>query len=156
MVSGASTLASGSSDWSVSCATKTELPGSESAIAEGDSLGQWVGHARSLKLLTAEEEVFLARRVARGDKKGERSAHRIQSSAGRIDRPSLQRPRSSARRSHSRGQYRADPRRREVRSGSRIPLLHLRDLVDSSRHRSRRHQSGPYDPNPGLCRRHHS
>ena len=69
MVSGASTLHSSPPDWTASYPPKTDMEGAESAVAEGDSLGQWVGRARSLKLLTAEEEVFLARRVARGDKK---------------------------------------------------------------------------------------
>jgi RNA polymerase primary sigma factor len=36
---------------------------------EVDSLTQWVGRTRACRLLTAEEEICLARRVARGDKR---------------------------------------------------------------------------------------
>ncbi|MGC4046876.1 MAG: sigma-70 family RNA polymerase sigma factor [Armatimonas sp.] len=36
---------------------------------ESDALTQWVGRTRSCKLLSAEEEITLARRVARGDKR---------------------------------------------------------------------------------------
>lgn len=74
MVSGGSTSVSASptssslpSEWGI--ASPAEGQCSESALAEGDSLGQWVGRTRSSKLLSAEEEVLLARRVARGDKR---------------------------------------------------------------------------------------
>ena len=74
MVSGGSTSVSASptasplpAEWGV--ASPTEGQCSESALAEGDSLGQWVGRTRSSRLLSAEEEVLLARRVARGDKR---------------------------------------------------------------------------------------
>lgn len=38
------------------------------AIPESETLQAWVGRARSTRLLTAEEEISLARRVMRGDK----------------------------------------------------------------------------------------
>ena len=70
MVSGGSASVSATSlpsEWGT--ASPAEGQCSESALADGDSLGQWVGRTRSLRLLSAEEEVFLARRVARGDKR---------------------------------------------------------------------------------------
>ena len=74
MVSGGSASVSASpassslpQEWGV--ASPAEGLCSESALAEGDSLGQWVGRTRSSRLLSAEEEVSLARRVARGDKR---------------------------------------------------------------------------------------
>ena len=73
MVSGGSTSRSANPTDSLPAEWNTTNPAegicAETAIAEGDSLGQWMGKTRSTKLLSAEEEVHLARRVARGDKR---------------------------------------------------------------------------------------
>jgi RNA polymerase primary sigma factor len=51
-----------------SCAQSKEVGGIP-LPSESDALSQWVGRTRSCRLLSAEEEVTLARRVARGDKR---------------------------------------------------------------------------------------
>jgi RNA polymerase primary sigma factor len=52
-----------------SCVQSSEAVAPPQQIADSDALTQWVGRTRSCRLLTAEEEVSLAHRVARGDKR---------------------------------------------------------------------------------------
>ncbi len=52
-----------------SCVQSSETVAAPQQLPESDALTQWVGRTRSCRLLTAEEEVSLAHRVARGDKR---------------------------------------------------------------------------------------
>ena len=64
---------------------------------------------------------------------------------GRVDRQEVPGHRADAARPHPGGHPRPDPRRREVRLAPRLPLLHLRDVVDPPGRRARDGRQGPHD-----------
>ena len=68
-----------------------------------------------VQLLTAAEEIALAKRIERNDTAARRAADRGQPASRRVHREALRRPWPALPRSHPGGQHRPDARRREVR-----------------------------------------
>ena len=88
-----------------------------------------------------------ARRPAR-----QGTARQLQPAPGRVQRPPLPEPGPAARRPRPGGHARPDPRQREVRLAQGLPLLDLRDAVDSPGDPARPGELGTHDP-PARPRR---
>ena len=118
-----------------------------------DSLQQFLNEAGRYPLLTAAEEVELAKRIERGDRAAKERMITSQPAARRLDRPPLPDAGHHARRPDPGGRDRPDPRDREVRLAQGVQVLDLRDLVDPPGGAARRRQQGAHDPHPGPRRR---
>ena len=136
--------------------SRTTTPSSSTATsrhATTDALQLFLNEAGRYKLLTAEEEVELAKRIERGDKDGEGSDDQLEPPARRLDREALPGPRALAARSDPGGDHRADPSGREVRPPQGVQVLDLRDVVDPPGRAARRREQVADDPDPGAHRR---
>ena len=118
-----------------------------------DSLQLFLNEAGRYPLLTAAEEVELAKRIERGDLAAKERMITSQPAAGRLDRPPLPDAGDHPRRPDPGGRDRPDPRDREVRLAQGLQVLDLRDLVDPPGGAARRRQQGAHDPDPGARRR---
>ena len=95
-----------------------------------DSLTLFMSELGRYPLLTAAEEVELAKRIERGDRSAK---ERMINSNLRLvvhERRKVHGPRRLARRPRPGGDHRPQPRSREVRLAARLQVLDLRDLVD--------------------------
>ena len=108
---------------------------------------------RPAPLLTAAQEVELAKRIERGDEDGEGADDPVEPAARRLDREELPQPGAPVPRPDPGGHARADPRGREVRLAARLQVLDLRDLVDPPGRRARARRQGADDPHAGPHRR---
>ena len=113
-----------------------------------DSLRLYLRSIGRVNLLTAEQEVVLARRIERGDMLAkqqmiEANLRLVVSIAKSYlgPRPDLPGPDPG-------GLAGPDPRGREVRLPPRLQVLHLRDLVDPPGGDARDRRQGPDDPDP--------
>ena len=113
----------------------------------------FLNEAGRYPLLTAAEEVELAKRIERGDMAAKERMITSQPPARRLDRPPLPDAGHHARRPDPGGRDRPDPRDREVRLAQGLQVLDLRDLVDPPGGAARRRQQGAHDPDPGARRR---
>ena len=112
-----------------------------------DPLQLFMDSAGRHKLLTAAEEVALAKRIERGDDAAkERMITRF--SPRRLDREALPGPRRAAAGPDPGGRDRPQPRRREVRLAEGLQVLDLRDLVDPPGLPARGRQPVEDDPDP--------
>ena len=127
--------------------------GESEPVVEAETLQSWFRRTKATRLADRRRRGETgapgrARRSAR-----QRHSDRGESAAGRLDRAALLGARYRAGGPDSGRQHRPDSRGREVRPDARLPLLHLRDLVDSPLYRPRGHQSGADHPYSRLCRR---
>ena len=118
-----------------------------------DSLQLFLKDIGKVRLLTAQEEVELAKRIERGDldakqKMVESNLRLVVSIAKNYRNQGLPVPRPDPG-----GDARARARRREVRLPQGLQVLHLRDLVDPPGDRPRARRQGAHDPDPGARRR---
>ena len=88
-----------------------------------------------------EEQVELAKRVAAGDDEARRADDRGQPPPGGPLGAPVPGPRRRLRRPRPGGDLRPDARRRQVRLAARLPLLHLRHVVDPPSPATRRRSS---------------
>ena len=119
----------------------------------GDSLQLFLADVGRHKLLTAAQEVMLAKRIERGDLIAKRQM--IESNLRLVV--------SIAKRYRGlgvpfldliqEGDARPEPRRREVRLAAGLQVLDLRHLVDPPVGATRGRQPGAHDPHPGTRRR---
>jgi hypothetical protein len=108
-----------------------------------DSLQLFLKDIGKVRLLTAQEEVELAKRIERGDldakqKMVESNLRLVVSEPG----PALPGPDPG-------GDAGPGARRREVRLSEGVQVLDVRDLVDPPGDRPRSGRQGPHDPHPG-------
>ena len=88
-----------------------------------DALQLFLNEMGKYKLLTAEEEVELAKRIERGDQEAkDRPDGQLEPPPGRLDCEEIPGPRALATRPDSGRDHRVDPRRREVRLAQGVPL----------------------------------
>ena len=115
-----------------------------------DSLRLYLRSIGRVPLLSADEEVALAKRIERGDIAAKQ--HMVEANLrlvvsiakGYMGRGlTLPGPDPG-------GLARADPRGREVRLPPRLQVLHLRDLVDPPGRDALARRQGPHDPHPGA------
>ena len=123
------------------------------ASATTDSLQLFLNEAGRYPLLTAAQEVELAKRIERRRQAGEGPARQLEPAARRLDREEVPGPRADAARPDPGGDHRADPRRREVRLAQGLQVLDVRDVVDPPGGAARRREQGAHDPHPGAHRR---
>ncbi len=118
-----------------------------------DALQLFLNEAGRYPLLTAAEEVELAKAIERGDKRAKdkmiNSNLRLVVSIAK----KLPGPRALAARPDPGGHHRPDPGGREVRLPQGLQVLDLRHLVDPPGRPARRRQQGAHDPDPGAHRR---
>ena len=103
-------------------------------------------------LLSAQEELSLARAMARRRLRGAAAADRAQPAARRQHREALHQPRARASRPDRGRQPRAHPRAQQVRPRARLPLHDVRDVVDPPGGRARDHESIADRPASGARR----
>ena len=131
----------------------TRYDNDELDAATTDALQLFLNEAGRYPLLTAEEEVELAKRIERGDKRGQGADDQLQPAPRRLDRQALPGPRAVAARPDPGGDHRPDPRGREVRLAQGLQVLDVRDLVDPPGGAARRREQGAHDPDAGAHRR---
>ena len=102
-----------------------------------------------VSLLSAKDEVRLAKLIEKGDQRRQERADRGQPAARRVGRQALHGPRAEPARPDPGGQPRPDPRGREVRLPQGLQVLDLRDLVDPPGGLARDRRPGAHDPDPG-------
>ena len=100
------------------------------AHATTDALQLFMNEVGRYPLLTAKEEVELAKRIERGDRGGEGAHDQLEPAARRLDRQEVPGPRAQPAGPDPGRDHRAHPRSREVRLAPRLQVLDLRDLVD--------------------------
>ena len=122
------------------------------AVATTDALQLFLNEAGRYPLLTAEEEVELAKRIERGDDDGQGADDQLEPAPRRLDREALPGPRAVAARPDPGGDHRADPRGREVRLAPRLQVLDVRDVVDPPGRPARRGEQVADDPDPRAHR----
>ena len=149
----------------------------ESAVA--DAIGMYLESVATHDLLTAEDEVRLARAIERGQarRRGTRlprpdidhrapgrtrpvhppgrscrqaAVHPVATCDWSSPSPSDTRARPRPARPDPGGQPRPHPRRREVRLAQGLQVLDLCDVVDSPGHHARARQPRPHHPAPGA------
>ena len=117
-----------------------------------DSLQLFLADVGRHKLLTAADEVILAKQIERGDPTAKRRR-----SSGSCGSSSRSRRAIEARRPVPRsdpgGHARVEPRRREVRLAPRLQVLDVRDVVDPPVRAARRREPCAHDPRSRSCRR---
>ena len=123
------------------------------ASATTDSLQLFLNEAGRYPLLTAAQEVELAKRDRGRRQAGEGPARQFEPAPRRLDRQEVPGPRPDAARPDPGGDHRADPRRREVRLAQGLQVLDVRDVVDPPGRAARRREQGAHDPHPGAHRR---
>ena len=102
-----------------------------------DSLQLFLKDIGKVRLLTAQEEVDLAKRIERGRARREAEDGRVQPAAGRLDREELPQPGAAVSGPDPGGHDRSRPRGGEVRLPAGVQVLDLRHLVDPSGGRPR-------------------
>ena len=137
---------------------KEPAPASRAAVAQPlesttDALQLFLREAGRHPLLTAAQEVSLAKRIERGDGAGQAADDPVEPAPRRLDREELPEPGPAVPRPDPGGHARADPRRREVRLAPRLQVLDLRDLVDPPGRRAGARGQGADDPHAGPHRR---
>ena len=115
-----------------------------------DSLRLYLREIGKVPLLTADQEVYLAKRIERGDMSGEDADDRGQPAPRRLDREGLPRPRALVPRPDPGRLARPDPRGREVRLPQGLQVLDVRDVVDPPGGHARDRRQGADDPHPGA------
>ena len=123
-----------------------------SRMAEAESLRQFLNEVARHRLLTAKEEVELAKRIERGDQRGQGPHDQLEPAPGRLDRQALPGAAICAAGPDPGGHPGPDPRGREVRLAPRLQVLDLRDLVDPPGDRAWHRQQGAHDPDAGARR----
>ncbi len=123
------------------------------AVATTDALQLFLNEAGRYPLLTAAEEVELAKRIERGDKEAKErminsNLRLVVSIAKKYQGHGL-----LAARPDPGGDHRADPRGREVRLAPRLQVLDVRHVVDPAGGAARRREQVAHDPDPGAHRR---
>jgi len=124
-----------------------------SASGAADSLQLFLADVGKHKLLTAADEVMLAKAIERGDPRAKRrmiesNLRLVVSIAKGLSRPG----RSVSRPDPGRHAW-AEPRGREVRLAPRLQVLDVCDVVDPPVGAARRRESRAHDPRAGPCRR---
>ena len=104
-------------------------------------------------LLTAAQEVELAKRIERGDHAAKQADGRGQPAPRRLDREELPQPGPAVPRPDPGGNDRARARGGEVRLPQGLQVLDLRDVVDPPGRRARARRQGAHDPHAGARRR---
>ena len=126
---------------------------SQAVEVTGDSLQLFLKDIGKVDLLTAAQEVELAKRIERGDHRAkqemvEANLRLVVSIAKRYRNQGLPVPRPDPG-----GDDRARPRRREVRLPQGLQVLDVRDVVDPPGRRARARRQGPDDPDARARRR---
>ena len=103
-----------------------------------------------MPLLTAAQEVELAKRIERGEHASEAGDGGGEPAPRRLDREALPQPGPPVPRPDPGGDDRPRPRRREVRLPQGLQVLDLRDLVDPPGGRARARRQGAHDPDAGA------
>ena len=114
-----------------------------------DPVRMYLREIGRVPLLSAAEEVSLAKRIEHRDMGAKAGADRGQPAPGRLGRQALRRPRPRLPRPDPGGEPRPDPRGREVRLPQGLQVLDLRDLVDPPGHHARDRRPGPHHPRAG-------
>ena len=124
-----------------------EAPIDDAAFATvtTDTLQLFLNEIGRHRLLTPAEEIDLAKRIERGDLRRQGPHDQREPAPGRVDREEVPGLRADAPGPDPGGHPRADPRGREVRLAPRLPLLHVRDVVDSPGRRARDGRQGAHD-----------
>ena len=118
-----------------------------------DALQLFLREAGRHALLTAAQEVELAKKIEQRRHAREAADDPVEPAPRRLDREELPQPGPALPRPDPGGDARADPRRREVRLAPRLQVLDLRDLVDPAGGRTRARRQGAHDPDAGAHRR---
>ncbi len=95
-----------------------------------DALQLFLKDIGKVRLLTAQEEVDLAKRIERGCFRRQAEDGRVEPAARRLDREELPQPGAAVPRPDPGGHDRSRPRGGEVRLPPGLQVLDLRDLVD--------------------------
>ena len=132
-------------------------PGPTYAIDElshmtGDTLQLFLRDVRRHPLLTAKDEVELAKRIEQRRPRGEGAHGQLEPPPGGLAREEVPGARAVPARPDPGGDPRPDPRGREVRLAQGLQVLHLRDLLDPPGDPARPRQPGPDDPAAGAHR----
>ena len=119
-----------------------------------DTVGMYLREISQVALLTAAEEVSLAKALERGDLRARRrliesNLRLVVSIARRYSGRGLSVPRPDPG-----GQRRPDEGRRALRLAARAPVLDVRDMVDPPGRDARARRPGPHHPGAGAGRRH--
>ena len=118
-----------------------------------DALQLFLREAGRHHLLTAAQEVELAKKIERGDARREAAHDPGEPAPRRLDREELPQPGPAVPRPDPGGHARPDPRGREVRLAPGLQVLDLRDLVDPPGGRARARGQGADDPDARPHRR---
>ena len=118
-----------------------------------DSLQLFLKDIGKVDLLTAAQEVELAKRIERGEHLRQAGDGRGQPAPRRLDRQEVPQPGTALPRSDPGGDDRARARGREVRPPQGLQVLDLRDVVDPPGRRPRARGQGADDPDAGPHRR---
>ena len=127
-------------------------PGSTSRVKahSNDPVRMYLREIGRVPLLTAAQEVSLAKRIERRDMDAKAVAHRGQPAPRGLGRQALRGPRARLPRPHPGGQPRPHPGGREVRLPQGLQVLDLRHLVDPPGHHPGHRRPGPHDPRAGA------
>ncbi len=148
----ASSTSAASMSSTVRCASASPAP-PPAAESTTDALQLFLREAGRHTLLTAAQEVALAKRIERGDLRGQAADDPVEPPARRLDREELPQPGPPVPRSDPGRHARAHSRGREVRLAARLQVLDLRDLVDPPGGRAGARRQGADDPDAGPHRR---
>ena len=110
-----------------------------------DTLQLFLNEIGRHRLLTPDEEIDLAQADRARRPRGEGAHDQREPAPRRLDREEVPGLRADAARPDPGGHPRPDPRGREVRLAPRLPLLHVRDVVDPPGRRARDGRQGAHD-----------